>query len=112
MLPLIARNLLEQIALLSTATVVFADKLLAGLKANRADIESKNEQSLSLATVLAPRIGYDKAAEIAKESFKTRKTVRELCFEKKVLPRAELEKALDLMSQTEPSAENIGSAGG
>ncbi|MEA3188664.1 MAG: fumarate hydratase, class [Chthoniobacter sp.] len=55
-------------------------------------------------------IGYDRAAEIAKESAKTGKTVRELCREQQVLPEEELERALDPVAMTEPGGE--GSAGG
>jgi fumarate hydratase class II len=81
---------------------MFTTKLLSGLKANRQRIESMNEKSLALATSLAPRIGYDLAAEIAKESFKTGKTVREIAVERRVLPLDELNKVLDLKRQTEP----------
>ncbi len=56
-----------------------------------------------MVTVLAPVIGYDAAAEIAKESVATGRTVRELCLEKQVLPADELERLLDPRSQTEPS---------
>ena len=63
-----------------------------------------------MVTALAPRIGYDRAAEIAKESAKTGRTVREISLEKKVLPADELERALDPVGMTEPGGE--GSAGG
>jgi fumarate hydratase class II len=102
MLPLIARNLLEQIRLLSNAGRNFADKLVDGLSANEQQISSKNEASLSLATALAPKIGYDRAAEIAKESWRTGRTVREIARDRQVLPEQELERALDLRRQTEP----------
>ena len=59
------------------------------------------EKSLAMVTSLAPKIGYDKAAEIAKEAFKTGRTVRELAMEKQVLPPDELERALDPRAQTE-----------
>jgi fumarate hydratase class II len=65
---------------------------------------------MAMVTRLAPIIGYGRAAEIAKESAKTGKTVRELCLEKKVLPQAELERALDPVSMTEPGG--TGSGGG
>ena len=61
-------------------------------------------------TSLAPRIGYDRAAEIAKESAKTGRTVRELCLEKKILPVEELERALNPEEMTEPGGEGL--AGG
>ena len=102
MLPLIARNVLEQLRLLSNASVMFSEKLLKDLKVNRKRIEDLNEQSLSLATSLAPIIGYDAAAAIAKESYQTGKTVRELAFEKQVLPEDKLQEVLDLRRQTEP----------
>ena len=102
MLPLIARNLLEQIRLLSNASLMFADRLVGGLQANREHIAARNEDSLSLATALAPVIGYDRAAEIAKESHRSGRTVRELCREQEVLPEAELERVLNLRRQTEP----------
>ena len=59
------------------------------------------EKSLALVTSLAPKIGYDRAAEIAKESWKTGRTVRELAQEKEVLPADELEEALDARRMTE-----------
>ena len=102
MLPLIARNLLEQIQLLSGASLMFADRLVHGLRANREHIAARNEDSLSLATALVPVIGYDRAAEIAKESHRTGRTVRELARERQILPEEELERVLDLRRQTEP----------
>jgi len=102
MLPVIAHNLLEQINLLTNACLMFEEKLLRDLKANTERIASMNEHSLSLATSLAPLIGYDAAAQIAKESYQTGKTVREIAFAKNILPKEQLEEALDLRRQTEP----------
>jgi fumarate hydratase, class II len=70
------------------------------------------EQSLAMCTSLAPLIGYDKAAEIAKLSFKTGKTVREIAAEKKLLSDADLNKAMDARRMTQPQADMIGSGGG
>ncbi len=70
------------------------------------------EKSLAMVTALVPRIGYDAAAEIAKESMRTGKTVRELCREKQVLPEAELNEALDPWGQTEGGIHAGGSGGG
>ncbi len=100
MLPLIARNLLEQITLLGRATDMFTDNLLTGLKANEKHIESLNERSLSLATALAPVIGYDAAAEIAKEAHRTGKNVQEIARQKQILPDQELDRLLDPARQT------------
>jgi fumarate hydratase class II len=101
-IPVIARNLLESILLLGSVSEIFVDKCLDGLEANRERAESLIEGSLAMVTVLAPVIGYDDAAAIAKESFQTGKTVRELCLEKKVVPPDELERLLEPRSQTEP----------
>jgi fumarate hydratase class II len=61
-------------------------------------------------TSLAPLIGYDRAAEIAKESVRSGKTVRQLCREKKVLPEKELERALDPILMTEPGGTGASAA--
>jgi aspartate ammonia-lyase len=65
---------------------------------------------MAMVTVLAPIIGYDHAAEIAKESAKTGKTIREICRAKHILPEAELNKALDPVEMTHPGGE--GATGG
>jgi fumarate hydratase class II len=100
MLPLIARNLLEQIELLANCSQIFAERLVAGLKANEQRIASHNELSLSLATALAPHIGYDAAARLAKESFESGRTIRELARAQQLLPADQLERVLDLTTQT------------
>jgi len=112
MMPVMAYNLLQSIELLGKAAQVFADRCAAGIEANRERCESLVEQSLAMCTSLAPLIGYDKAGEIAKESFKSGKTVRQLATEKKVLPDADLKKALDPRRMTEPQADMVGSGGG
>jgi fumarate hydratase class II len=99
MLPLIARNLLQQVELLARGTEMFTRRLLVGLKADRKRIESLNERSLSLATALAPVVGYDMAAEIAKEAHRTGRTVRAVALERKILPEEELERLLDPAGQ-------------
>jgi fumarate hydratase class II len=112
MMPVMAYNILQSIDLLSRSARVFADRCAAGLEANRERCESLVEQSLAMCTSLAPLIGYDKAGDIAKESFKTGKTVRQLAIERKVLPEAELKKALDPRRMTQPQADMVGSGGG
>jgi fumarate hydratase class II len=99
-IPVIARNLLESIRLLTNVSEIFVDRCLEGLEADAERAASLIENSLAMVTVLAPRIGYDAAADIAKESFASGRTVRELCLEKAVLPAAELEALLDPLSQT------------
>ena len=100
MLPVIAVNLLDQIQFLANAMNVFREKLVDGLEPNRERIEAQNEQSLALATALAAHIGYERAADIAKEAYRTGKTVREVAEEQRVLPDEELQRVLDLRRQT------------
>jgi fumarate hydratase class II len=112
MMPVMAYNLIQSIELLASAARVFADRTVAGLQANRERAEALVEQSLAMCTSLAPLIGYDRAAEIAKESFATGKTVRPVAGEKKLLSEADLNAALDPRRMTEPRADLIGSGGG
>jgi fumarate hydratase, class II len=110
MMPVMAHDLLESIRLLGNACDAFSEKCVRGIEANEARCRELVELSMAMVTSLAPKIGYDRAAEIAKESAKTGRSVREICREKKVLPAAELERALDPVAMTEPGGE--GSAGG
>jgi fumarate hydratase class II len=112
MMPVMAYNLLQSIELLSRAARVFADRTVAGIEANRERCESLVEQSLAMCTSLAPLIGYDKAADIAKESFKTGKTVRQVAQDRKVLAEPDLKRAMDARRMTQPQADMIGSGGG
>jgi len=101
MMPVIAFNLLQSVEILANGSRLLADRCVDGLEANRERAAELVELSMAMVTSLAPRIGYDRAAEIAKESHKTGRTVRELAVEKQVLPADELERALDARSQTE-----------
>ena len=101
MMPVIAYNLLQSIEILANASRLLADRCVDGLEANRERCEEMVEKSLAMVTALAPKIGYDKAADIAKEAFATGRTVRELAVEKEVLPVEELERVLNARSQTE-----------
>jgi fumarate hydratase, class II len=110
MMPVMAHALLESVRLLTHAVDVFREKCVTGITANKTRCEELVELSMAMVTSLAPLIGYDRAAEIAKESVNTGKTVREICLEKKVLPKAELDRALDPAAMTEPGG--TGSTGG
>jgi len=112
MLPVMAKNLLESIALLAAASRVFADKAIAGLVANADTCRDYIEISPSMATALNPLIGYDMAAEIAKRSFKEKRPVRELAREMTKLSAAEIDAALDPARQTKPGLELGSGAGG
>ena len=100
MMPVIAWDLLESIRLLASASNLLVDRCVAGLTANRERCAELVELSLAMVTALVPRIGYDAAAAIAKESVATGKTVREICVERRVLPPDELAEALDARRQT------------
>jgi fumarate hydratase class II len=104
MQPLIAWNLLQQIRLLSAGTAIFSERLVSGIEPKRDRIASLLEQSLSLATALAPHIGYERAARIAKRASDEGKTIREIAREEKILPNAELDRILDPRRQTEPDS--------
>ena len=110
MMPVLAHNFLENTRLLANAVRAFTDKCVRGITANEARCNELVEYSMAMVTSLAPIIGYDRAAEIAKESGKTGKTVREICREQQVLPEAELDAALDPVEMTKPGGE--GAAGG
>ena len=110
MMPVLAHNILESIRLLAAASNVFRERCVTGIKANVKRCNELVEYSMAMVTSLAPIIGYDKAAKIAKESAQTGKTVREICREQNILPEAELEKALDPIEMTKPGGE--GAAGG
>jgi len=99
MMPVIAHNLLESIKILSNGASTFARRCVAGLEANREHCESGVEQSLAMCTSLAPLIGYDKAAEIAKIAFATGRTIREVAEENSGLDSAALSRALDPWKQ-------------
>ncbi len=112
MLPVVARNLLESIRLLARAATLFADKAIDGLLANEEACAAYVEISPSMATALNPLIGYDRAAEIAKRSFKERRPVRELAAEMTQLSKQEIDHALDPRRQTEPGLDFGGGTGG
>ena len=102
MMPVMAHSLLESIRLLANVVDAFCDKCVRGIVANEERCRELIELSMAMVTSLAPKIGYDRAAEIAKESARTGRTVREIAREKKVLPEKELERALDPVKMTEP----------
>ncbi len=99
MLPLIAYNLLQSTDILGSAASNLADQTVAGLEATQRGPELV-ENGLMLATALAPEIGYDRAADIAKEAFKTDQTIREVAREQTDLSEEELDEALDAKKMT------------
>jgi fumarate hydratase class II len=103
MLPVTGFNLLQSIDLLRSACRTFTDRCVSGLEADRARCESNVERSLAMCTALAPVLGYDKAAQIAKTAFETGRTVREVAQEISGLDETTLQRLLDPASQTSPT---------
>jgi fumarate hydratase class II len=93
--PLIARNLLDSIRLLSATAKVFAEKCVDGVKANEEGCHRSAEATLAAATALNPHIGYDKAAEIVKEAASSGRMLRDVAYEKGV-DEETYNKAMDL----------------
>ncbi len=98
--PLAADNLLSSIRLVGRAAATFAERAVAGLEVDRERCKELVEKSGMLVTALAPKIGYDKAAEIAKEAMKTGRTVREVAKARRVLPDDEIDRLLDPRKMT------------
>jgi fumarate hydratase class II len=101
MMPLIAHDLLRAIELLANAVRAFTDRCVAGIEADQVRCQETVERSLALATALAPVVGYDRAAEIAKEAHRSGRTVRQVALAWRVLPPEELEAILDPRRMTE-----------
>ena len=110
MMPVAAYSLLESIGLLSTSAQNLARRCIVGIKATERGPQMV-EQGLMLATALAPAIGYDAAAKIAKEALATGKTVRQVAREQTKLAPEELDRLLDPARMTQPGIE-AGPAGG
>jgi fumarate hydratase, class II len=111
-MPVIARNLLESIALLSSACRLFAERCVDGLAADEDRCRSLVEQSFPIVTALVPAIGYDLSAEISKEAYRSGRTIREVALEKSGLGEKELDEALDLMKMTKGGIVAPGLGGG
>jgi fumarate hydratase, class II len=90
-----AYDLLESIELLAAASRNFAERLVDGLEADRERAGAYVEQSLAMGTALAPEIGYEKAAELVKEAYRSGRTVREVAREKSGVAEARLNELLD-----------------
>jgi fumarate hydratase, class II len=93
--PLIARNVLESIRILTAAFTMLAEKCVDGLEADEETLRRHAESTPAIATALNPYIGYDKGTEIVKEAVESKRTIREVAIEKGV-DEETLDKALDL----------------
>jgi fumarate hydratase class II len=99
--PLLARNILDSVKLLASASRLFAEKCVDGIGANRETAEHYAELTLSAATALNPYIGYDLATEIVKEAAASGRSLREVAREKGVEDSV-LDKALDYRAMAKP----------
>ena len=101
MMPVLTHNLVESAELIAAACDAFRERCVEGLEANEERAASLLSQNIIIVTALAPKIGYDAAAKIAKEAFASGRGVREVALEMSVLPEDELDEALELRGMTE-----------
>lgn len=111
-MPMMAWSLLDSIRLLAGASAILQDKCIAGLELDRPVAEGYVERSLMMGTSLAPVIGYEKAAKLAKEAHARGLTIRELATEQALVDQATLDRVLDPRSMTEPHAADSGRSSG
>jgi fumarate hydratase, class II len=102
--PLIARNILDSVKLLASASRLFAEKCVDGIEAQRENAQRYAELTLSAATALNPYIGYDKASEIVKEAASSGRSLREVAREKGV-EESVLDAALDYRAMAKPHGD-------
>jgi aspartate ammonia-lyase len=95
MMPVIAHNLLQSIEILKNVVVLLTDRGVSGITANIEHCRELAEKSLGIATALTPYIGYERAAEVAREARDTGRTVREIVLELGLLSGDDLERVLD-----------------
>jgi fumarate hydratase class II len=102
MMPVMGHAALESIHLMAGVVSAFVEFCAVDIEANVEVCEAGVEKSLAMVTSLNPLVGYEKAAALAKEAFKSGKTIRQLCEEQKVLPPEQLREALNPWRMTEP----------
>jgi len=110
MMPVVAHNLLQSVAILASASRNFAEQCVAGLTATSTG-PNLVERGLMLATALAPVVGYDQAAEIAKIAAATGRTIREVARERLGMSDAQLDEILNLEAMTVPRFTGGGAGG-
>jgi fumarate hydratase class II len=101
-MPMMADAVMDSISLLANASEVFVDKLLDDLAVNEERCEQLIEQSLMMVTSLAPEIGYDNAAKVAKDAFASGQTIRELITERGLVSPERLNELLEPAGMTRP----------
>ncbi|HEX5019148.1 MAG TPA: class II fumarate hydratase, partial [Candidatus Binatia bacterium] len=106
MMPIMSLRLLEAIEFSANVVKAFTEKCVVGITADRVRCEEMVERSLAMATALAPVIGYESAAKIAREALATGQTIRETIQNKKLLAGDELDRLLDPWRMSEPGIPN------
>ena len=107
MMPVMAHNLLQSIELLANVTEIFTTKCVEHIEADEERCRELVERSLMMATALAPKIGYDAAAVLAKKAYERGRSIREVAEEEGVLSPEELDGLLDLRKMTEPGIPTV-----
>ena len=100
--PLIIHNILQSINIMSDSSKAFAKYCIKGIEADKKRIKSLLDNSLMLVTALSPKIGYDKAAQIAKAAHKNGTTLKHEVIKSKVLTEKEYDKIMNPMLMTKP----------
>ena len=100
--PLIIHNILQSIEIMSDSSKTFANYCVKGIKANKERIKNLLDNSLMLVTTLAPKIGYDNAAKIAKAAHKNGTTLKQEILKSKILSEKEYDKVMNPMLMTKP----------
>lgn len=95
MMPIMAYNILWSTEILKNGIKVFTDKCISGVTVNPGRCRDLSEMSLGMATILSPYIGYEAAAEVAKEAFRKGKSIREIILEKGILSKEKIDEILD-----------------
>ena len=96
MLPVMAHNLLESIALLTTGVNVFGEKLIKDLEANTEKLNEDTQKNSILVTALVPKLGYDVAAEVAKEAMESGLTIKDVLLSKELMTEGDFDDLLDI----------------
>jgi len=102
MMPVLAYALLQSINLLANSMDIFTRKVIRGIKADEKKCRELLEKSLAMVTALTPVIGYDRAAEVAREAFTSGKSIKTVILEKKLLDEKKLLTLLDPQKMTKP----------
>ena len=103
MTPVVGYNLFQSLDILRNGVHVFTERCVRGITANAERCQANAERTLALATALNPYIGYEKAAEVAKEALATGRSLKEIVLEKKLLSRAKADRVLDVRTLAGPS---------